>query len=223
VFKNGCDVERLAPSAVGVLRASGNYDVEPGVASIFHLDYLTLHTERKPEWPRTARALGELRDGFDAFRGVRVPVVGDEPTGFAEVPRGDSRSDNADDARYYAATAALMGAGSTFHSDDGIASRMLGPKQKTAAIAWFTAARWVPVSAQFAPYQRGSEFGGPGIGDMPLEHTDVLALRSFCKHADGSEWCVAIRPAPAWTAIPRRGCAVVAQPSRGLVQLACPN
>lgn len=227
-FKNGCDVERLEPTArtAGVPYALGTYDVAAGQESIAHGQYLTLHTERKAEWPRTARALGELRDGFDVFRGVHVPVVGDEPTGFAEVARGDSRSATPEDGRYFAATAALMGAGSTFHSDDGIASRLLGPVQLEAAREWFAAARWVPVDAQFSAYQRGAAGGGAGVGDMPIEHHDLdegvtpAALRSFCKNALGFEWCTRIRPVGA--TVPRRGCTIVEEPRPGLVKLACP-
>lgn len=236
-FKNGCLDGLMTLVPPGLLRATGQYDLETGQAHLDHLEYVTDHTERKPEWPRTARALAELRDGFGwgeglpDYAGVHVPVVGDEPTGFAEIARGDSRSASPEDARWYGALAGLMSAGATFHSDAGIASTLMGPVQEAAAKEFFAALRWVPIGAQFSGYQRGSQWGGPGIGDMPLQHFDSQdtpghdgdgALRTFCKIADGFEWCDAVRPGPTWTARPLRGCAVKAEPARGLVQLQCP-
>lgn len=223
--KNGCRLDELTVPS-GLITASGDYDTVN--CSIGHVrDFVTLHTERKPEWPRTPRSLAEVRDGADCLNAVHRPVTADEGTGAAEVARPDSRSDNPDDFGFYGGTAALMGAGATFHSDDGIASRMLGPKQKQAAQQYFWALKWAPVSAQFAPYQRGGAGGGSGIGNMPLQHFDegengTGALRTYCKDTEGAEWCIAIRPEPGWTARPLRGCTVVDEPRRGFVKLTCP-
>ncbi len=132
-----------------------------------------------------------------------------------------SRSAVPDDFAYFAATAALEGAGSTFHSTDGLYSRPLRPITRQSAQAFFTAMKWVPNDAQLWPYQRGDQFGGPGINNMPMEHTDALALRTFCKGNGGQEWCVAVRPEAGWVAIARDGWRIVEQtgPRGALVRL----
>lgn len=207
--------------------ASGQYDVADCSPTLPHLDYVTPHTERKPDWPRTARALAEVRDGFGwgtnctttRFDGVHVPVVGDEPMGFGEVETG-SRSVSADDAAYYAATCGLMGAGCTFHATDGVTSTLWGPVQTTAAAAFFAALTWVPPEAQLAPYMRGgTEPGCHWVGESIAEHDDALELRSFAKVVNGSAWLVQIRttrsqvaPCGAWT--------VAETPRLGLARLA---
>jgi hypothetical protein len=185
----------------GVPVASGNYDIPDCAATLPHLDYVTIHNERKPDWPRTARAIAEVRDGFgwganctgDPFAGVKAPVVGDEPMGFAEVVSG-SRSTSVDDAAYFAATCALMGAGCTYHSTDGITSTPWGPVQKATATAFFDALKWVPVDAQLAPYMRGgTDPGCHWVGDSIAEHDDERELRSFAKIVNGQAWMVQIR------------------------------
>jgi hypothetical protein len=232
-FKNGVDVTRVVPPSDGYLRASGKYDLPDNTIGapgpnlhLFRLDYVTIHTERKDEWPRTAKDLQEYRDGYNGdgrtFRGLDpcdCPCVGDEPMGADEVDKPGSRSNVPDDFRYYAATAALMGAGATFHSTDGLNAALLRPVQYACAWEFFTAFLFVPPAAQIAPYQRGSEFGGPGVGNMPMEHVDVKALRTFCKQVDGVEYCVAIRPTADWQAVGRDGWRVVEEPARGLVKL----
>ena len=105
--------------------------------------------------------------------------------GFAEVANGDRRSDSVEDAAYFAATAALMGAGSTFHSDGGILSQLWGPVQAAAARAWFDAAKWVPVEAQLWPYQRGVtlDFSRPG---RPAKNAFI---KSFNGHFHAPDAC----------------------------------
>lgn len=215
-FKNGVDVSKVVPPAVGIPRASGRYDVDTstdGTQSLFALDYGTTHPERKDEWPRTAKDLLELREGWPpTFRGVPKPWVADEPMGADETKQPGKRSNNPDDFAYFAACAALMGAGATFHSTDGIQSQLLRPVQRACAVAFFDAFQYFPADAQLWPYQRGAANGGPGIGNMPLEHFDAEgahandgALRTFCKGDGATEYCVAIRPAPGWTARARDG------------------
>lgn len=229
--KNGVDISFVVPRDGLIVRASGNYDVRDGRINDI-LDYITLHTERKPEWPRTCRSLSELRDGADNLEATRCPVVSDEPTGFAEASRPDSRTgpgdpygDFLDDARTYAAGCQMFGAGSTFHSDSGVNSELLGPAQRAAAAEWFKAAMWMPVEAQFAGYQRGCEGGGPCVGNMPIDHHDlhenhpVRALRTYAKRAQGLEFCVAIRRAASWSVSLLRGCTLVAEDFPGLARV----
>lgn len=190
--------------------ASGAYTAWPPLRPC---DYGTTHSERKPEWPRTAKDLFDLREP------TGVPWVSDEPTGFAEVADGDKRSTSADDAAYFAGVAALEGAGATFHSDAGVLSVAWGPVQRAAAVAFYAALRWVPAEAQAWPYQRGGDPGTAGVGNMPIDHDDALALRTFCKGDGGTEWCIAIRPTDTWRAIPRDRWQIADQPRRGFVRL----
>lgn len=238
-FKN---LEEVAHYAVNSQhpRDYGIETVERGQGSMPHLDWVGKHDhERTDDWPRNARSIDELRGGFgwgltdeersahpdwqEDFGGTHTPVAWDEPMGFAEVERPGARVTSPDDAAYGAATAALMGMGSCFHSDDGVAARLLGPVQKAAATEWFKAARWVPVEAQFSAYQRGGRGGGAGIGNMPIEHHDLdegvepAALRTFCKVVNGAEYCVRIRPVG--PNVPRDGWRVTDEPRPGLVKL----
>lgn len=208
-----------------LLVATGNYDFDLVVDhyELYSADYVTFHPERKPEWPRTSKDAYDLRDGFccnPGWAGFHKPVVSDEPMGAAEVDSA-SRSAQPDDFAYFAAESALAGAGGTFHSDNGVRSERLGPVQLLSARAFFAAQQWVPVIAQFSPYQRGDAFGGPGVGNMPLEHTDATALRTFCKFANGDEYCVVIRPTNDWVAEPRDGWRILDQsgPHGALVHL----
>jgi hypothetical protein len=225
---------RIRARSPNVLVASGDYEVPTPTTTFPTLDYMTYHNPRKRDWVRTAKDAYELRDGWvnddgSSWSGVGVPVILDEPMGAAEQDSPGTRSDNPEWFGQFGALSMLMGAGATFHSDDGILSRPWAPKQLAAARAFFAGQRWVPASAPFAPYQRGAAEGGAGIGNMPLQHFDDDdahahdgASRTFCRHADGFEWCVAAQPGPAWTARPLRGCRIVEQPARGLVKLACP-
>jgi hypothetical protein len=227
-FKNGVVVEQLRVP-VGLIVASGNYSLENRASEFPHRVYVTVHHDRKFDWPRTARGLDELYNGFDwvenkvvvgHFNGVRVPVVGDEPTGFAEAKDGDKRSEDPNEAAWYAGITVMFGEGATFHSDSGIRSQLFGPKQLAAAEAWNWAMHWVPADAVFAPYQRGDEFGGNGIGMMPLQHFDTWASRTYCKEVGGFEYCIASQPTALWQAQALNGWKIVEQPRLGFVKLA---
>lgn len=243
VFKNVRRVTDLQADchAAGLLCAYGIETLDRGQRTMPHLDYVGLHDHaRNDDWPRTARALDEIREGFSwvlddpacrpncsqhpdnapEFAGVHVPVVGDEPMGFG---LANTRWKNADDAAFYAATAQLMGAGSTYHCDQCVASVLLTDIQLEAAQAWVWGANFPPVEAQLSGYQRGGDCGSAGIGAMPIEHCDLetgapsRALRSFCKYAFGQEWCVRIRPVG--PTIARDGWRITSEPRLGFVTL----
>jgi hypothetical protein len=204
------DVIKHRPT--GVLVASGIYDGYPVNGP--HYDYGTMHTERKAEWPRTSKDLLDYRQQQP------MPWVADEPTGAAEVADGDRRSVTPEDFAWYAATAALEGAGATFHSSAGIDSAPLGPVQTACALAFFEALRWVPAEAQIAPYARGDAAGPCSwVGEAFVQHHDSLELRSFGKGIGDRAWAVQIRTkrahatsCPDWR--------IVAEPQRGFVELA---
>lgn len=66
-----------------------------------------------------------------------APVVHDEPIGFAEVEVPNRRSTDPILAQCLMLTGRAYGAGATFHCEDGIFSRPLGPVQQTCARAFF--------------------------------------------------------------------------------------
>jgi hypothetical protein len=230
------DARRLGlPSDSRVLWTSGDYDIEQYATTHPVRDYYVGHGERKPEWPRTCRALGEWRDGFGwgqdehgeerpPFEGVHVPCVDDEPMGCAEVERPGSRvAGPPSDFRQAGAGFQMFGAGGTYHSDNGVISTVWGPIQRQCADEFFYGMAWMPPETQLAAYQRGSAGNGPGIGDMPLVHHDLeegidpAALRTFCKRATGFEWCNRIRPRG--QSQTRRGCTIESEPRDGLVKV----
>jgi hypothetical protein len=218
-FKNFEDAESYTLDPALGLRAYGTKLPDGDIPTVWPiLDYLTPHDhERKDEWPRTVRGYGEIVDA------LRVPVVADEPMGFAEIFRPGSRATSADDAAWFAAGMAMFASGSTFHSDDGVASRLFSPVQKEAAKAWAWAARWVPPEAQLAPYQRGGDCGTAGIGAMPVEHCDLetngtsRALRTFAKTVNGVAYVIRIRPVG--PTIPRDGWKILEEPRLGFAKL----
>lgn len=191
--------------------ASGDYD-DPAAT---RLDYITVHTPRDAEWPRKAKDLIDIP-------GLRPPVVGDEPMGFAEAERPGARSTSSRDAGDYAATCALFAAGCTFHSDAGLAYAPYGPVQAAAAAEFFRSLAFAPADAAQAPYGRGSE--APGCSwtpdpDGPVAHDDALELRSFRKVVAGEAYVVQVRTRRA-QASPCPGWRVVAEPRPGLARLA---
>lgn len=66
-----------------------------------------------------------------------APVVHDEPIGFAEVEIPQRRSTDPVLAQCIMLSGRAYGAGATYHSEDGIYSRLLGPVQQTCARAFF--------------------------------------------------------------------------------------
>lgn len=233
--QNGVDpqhFERPPPPLIASRGSSGGEQLPPMPA----WSYTVRHGSRGPQWPRDAKGALDVRDGWScsddetkrgcvAFAGTHQPTVEDEPMGASEADQPGRRSSNPDDFAYFGATAALMSAGATFHSDAGIRSEPFGARQRACAIAMFQAMTFIPADAQTRPYQRGVAEGGTGIGEMPLEHVDADgrraegALRTFCRGDGAREWCVAIRPGPAWTARARGGWRIAEQPRRGLVKL----
>lgn len=219
-FKNFADAESYTIDPALGIRAYGTKLPDGDIPDVWpSLDYLTPHDhERKDEWPRTVRGYGEIVDK------LRKCVVADEPMGYAEVFRPGSRATDPNDGAWFAAGMAMFASGSTFHSDDGVASRLFRPVQKEAATAWAWAARWVPPAAQFAPYQRGGECGSAGIGNMPVEHCDLdtngtsRALRTFAKTIGAESWVIRIRPVG--PTITRDGWHIVEEPRSGFAKLA---
>ena len=99
----------------------------------------------KRNWPKV---FNSFDDAFYVGEGVhdtghrhtsQNPIVHDEPIGFAEIDIPGRRSTDPRLAANLMLQARANGAGATFHSEDGIFSRPLGPRQMTAARAFFDA------------------------------------------------------------------------------------
>ena len=221
----GGDAEAIdlahAAQGHGFLIASGEYDSWPPDPTA---DYGTSHCDRTTDWPRKCK---DLKDRCD--ESGQTPWIGDEPMGANEVYEPGRRDTDPDNFAWYASGSQMFGPGATFHCEDGIHSRTpIGSTQAACARAFFWALDWTPVDALVMPYQRGGDPGTGGIGEMPIEHTDLSidpehgAVRSYCKGNGTQEWCIAIQCGPQWTAIPRDGWRVVSVPRRGFVYLEKP-
>ena len=97
----------------------------------------------KRNWPKVFNSFDDafyVGEGVDDS-GHRVapvaPIVHDEPIGFAEIDIPGRRSTDPRLAANLMLQARANGAGATFHSEDGIFSRPLGPRQMTCARAFF--------------------------------------------------------------------------------------
>lgn len=177
-FKNGVDVRAIGHFAYN-LQASGDYNFDAQEALF---DFITVHPERKAEWPRTAK------DGYDFYERWHRPVVMDEGVGAGEVLIPWSRSNVPSDFFDYAATAALNSAGATFHFEDGIFARLPGPVQQACAERFVAGLNAIDIEAPYGSYTRG------GLSTCPIEHDDVTALRTFGRITGNKAEVVVVRP-----------------------------
>jgi len=120
--------------------------------------YETMHFNDAPEWPRkVGHNAMELSTGGEGFSGSHVPVLSNENT---RCPDRFSSTDQAFDA---AAGAALLCAGSCFHSVHGKSSELFDEVELTCAQAWVAGARAVPLEFQDGAYRHRTDLEGPGI------------------------------------------------------------
>jgi hypothetical protein len=177
-FKNGVDVKRIGHFSHG-LQASGDYtfDVQPAL-----LDFITVHPERKAEWPRTSK------DGLDFYSKWKRPIVMDEGVGADEELIPWSRSNVPADFFDYAATAALFNAGATFHFTDGVYAQLPGPIQRECARQFVAGLTAIDIEAIFGLYTRGP------FSNCPLQHDDTKALRTFGRLMGNKAEVVIVRP-----------------------------
>jgi hypothetical protein len=155
-------------------------------------DYGVIHPPRDDDWPRKAKDLLELREGFGTFPGWKRPVVADEPMGAGDVDIGGSRSTVANDFYWFGATAAMMGAGATFHSQNGIDGVVWSATQQACANAFYQAMAAVDPASQLWTYTRGP------LTNCPIQHDDAWALRTFAKMTDHEAIVVVIRANASW-------------------------
>lgn len=184
-----------------LLIASGGYATDDMAVLVpWMIDYLTLHTDRGPEWPRKQKDCLEYRWALNNA----WPVVSDEPMGADEVAKAQ-RSNVPDDFASAAGVCGIQVPGGTFHSTDGLYSRLFRPVTKLCAQQWADALLWAGPYAQLGNYTAGH------LGGSPIAHSDATALRTFASIAGETAKVVVVRPSAEWTPIPQNGWRIVKQ------------
>ena len=118
--------------------------------------YETFHTNDAPEWHRkTGHNAMELSDGTDGLAASRVPILTNENTRFSD------RCQSAQMAFDAAAGAALLCAGSCYHSIAGKKSALWDGVELECARAWASGARSVPLEFQDGRYAHAADLEGP--------------------------------------------------------------
>jgi hypothetical protein len=198
-FKNGVVPESLYQPLPDLMQALGSYDFIDG--QIKHADYVTMHTDRGPEWPRKAKDMLEVsRLGWEGFTALRHPCIGDEPLGIGA--GGGSRSLIASDHAAYHGVAALFCPGSTLHSTFGVETRLPNAEEQVCVGAAITTLQAVPPECATWKYTAGH------LGDCPLENQ---GLRVYGMIDAGRAVCVLVRPTgppvarDGWRIVSQRG------------------
>jgi hypothetical protein len=139
--------------------------------------YETFHTNDAPEWTRkVGHNAMEWSNGGVGFSGSGRPVLANENT------RCPDRFNSVPQAFDAAAAAALLCAGSCFHSVHGKFSELFDDAELACAQAWVAGARSVPLEFQDGSYRHRVDLEGPGI------------LRAYDRVlADGQSFAVQIR------------------------------
>ena len=187
---NGIDIEALMDlidtSEFNCPWATGQYDPTALPAG----SYVTAHTARDSEWPRKAKWLLEYREGggpvSDDDPAMNRPIVGDEPIGAGEIDIPGKRATSPDDFYTYAALAQLMGAGSTFHYQDGLFAELPTGNQLLCAVQFIKGAKSVDPNFQLGTYTR------VGLSNSPISSDD--SLRTYGMILGNKAIMVRVRP-----------------------------
>ncbi|MEP7307133.1 MAG: hypothetical protein ABJA98_16595 [Acidobacteriota bacterium] len=117
--------------------------------------YEEFHTNDASEWHRkTGHNAMELSEGTDSLAASRVPVLSNENTRFPD------RCQSPQIAFDAAAGAALLCAGSAFHSVAGKLSVLWGDTELECARAWANGAKSVPLEFQIGKYVHPANLEG---------------------------------------------------------------
>lgn len=210
--KNGIDPDDFSrPVDVPTIWTAGS-GLGDGMPHRPPWDGVMHHGARKDEWPRDAKGSVDLCClGWDGFTPLGVWVIQDEPMGAAEVAVPGRRANVPQDFYDFGAVAGIYGPGATFHSDAGILSAALGPTQTACALAFFAGLSAVSPDTVNGRYTRGL------LGDSPLEHDDLKALRTLCMTIDNTATCVRVRVQPGYPVTPRGGWSVASVDDRNTV------
>jgi hypothetical protein len=146
-----------ALDASGFVYASGNYEIS---ANAFG-PYLVAHTARDSEWPRKAHDLMDYFNGGGPHKPTdpahKVPCIGDEPAKTEDVSPPKPPLTKADDWRAYFGTAALLGAGATFHSETGKWAQVPTAAEAELAKAALEGLDAFPADAPLGAYSRPND------------------------------------------------------------------
>ena len=122
-------------------------------------DYETFHTNGAYQWPRkVGHNAAELSWGAETVPASNVPVVANENTRYPD------RSQSLTNAYDAAAGAALLCAGSCFHSVHGKTSELWVGLELDAAKAWAAGARSVPLHCQSGHYRHRDDLEQQNAG-----------------------------------------------------------
>ncbi len=148
---------KAACDASGFLYASGNYED----ATKMFGKYGVSHGPRDSEWPRKAHDLMEFYNGGGPHApsdpAHHYPQVGDEPAKTQDVAPPAAPLVKPDDWRGYFGTAAILGAGATFHSETGKFAQLPTSEEAGLAAAALEALTCFPADAPNGPYSRPVE------------------------------------------------------------------
>jgi len=150
----------LYPRPVGILASHGSGGSE-GVPPWEPWDYCTFHTNGASEEQRKIghNAMSDLADPLG------VPALTNETSRFPEVGMwvGADAARQSMLAYDSAAGAALLCAGSCFHSVLGKTSTLWDDRTETTARAWASGAASVPLGCQHAPYRHREDLETPDL------------------------------------------------------------
>lgn len=136
----------------GFVYASGNYEDSSKAFGA----YLCAHTQRDSEWPRRAHDLLEYYNGHGPNKpedpAHKCPALGDEPAKLQDV-----NGDRVSDWRAYFGTAAILGAGATFHSETGKFGQVPTAQEQALAAAALEGLNAFPDDAPVGAYSRPSD------------------------------------------------------------------
>lgn len=184
-WQNGVIPEQHTP-VVGLLGTSGSANIDGGGPNLPPWDWGTIHPPRDAEWFRKAKDAIEYSDL------LLRPCISDEPMGANEVAISGRRDTDPDHFYWFAAISMLLGAGATFHSEDGIFSRVWGAIQRACAAQFYSAINAVPEGVVIGTYTRS------GLANLPIQWNDD-ALRIYARYTATLACCVVVQPTAAFT------------------------
>jgi hypothetical protein len=155
---NRIDLARYArPTGILASHGSGGSEGDPPWAP---WDYITFHTNGADE---EQRKVG--KQAFDLAETAGVPVLTNETSRFPDVGmwRGADAARRRALAYDSASGAALLCAGSCFHSVQGKTSVLWDAETVDAALAWTAGARSVPIAVQHQDYRRRDDLLTPDL------------------------------------------------------------
>lgn len=182
-----------------VLMASGEYPVTGteqintnAAGSVWVLDYIGDHPERKVEWPNEAGKTGHYVQEQCAKYGVTSVVhLYDEPIRAGEDAR-DGQETSPIQFEDAGGGIGIRSGGGTFHCNNGVQATLPEPVQNACARAYFGAMDRFPADAATGRYAHD------GTAGHPLENTTLAGEVADSIMPDGTTYVVASRVQREW-------------------------